>query len=474
MRFYTFTVLPFGLTSAPYVFTKTLRPLVKHWRKLVFFLVLYLDDGWCRAPDEESCSIIAKKVKSDLISAGLVPNCEKSVWVATQQLQWLGLLWNSKDGYLQISHSRIQDIIESINSLISSLPKTSARKLASVTGKIVSTFPVLGNTTKLMTRFLHHEIIKRTSWDDLFNIPSSSLSINELFFWKSKFKIPVKRDFAKYLVPHTFVFSDASSTGCGAFILGSDVISNRTWDDTEILESSTWRELHAILYALISFSSRITASSVKVFTDNKNAVSIYQSGSMNLKLHVLSLAIHNFCRDRAVTLDVQWIPREENQLADEISRFVDWDDWGVSSAFFSFVDNIYGPHTVDRFADEMNSKLPKFNSRFWCRGSDRVDAFSLSWEGENNWIVPPLALVTKAIFHLVASKAVGTLVIPVWPSSSFWPILFSRYSSVRYIVSSVFEITDSRGVFIHGCNNRSLFGSDTFQAPVMVIRLDAR
>ena len=30
--FYVFTVLPFGLSSAPYVFTKVLKPLEKYWR----------------------------------------------------------------------------------------------------------------------------------------------------------------------------------------------------------------------------------------------------------------------------------------------------------------------------------------------------------------------------------------------------------------------------------------------------------
>ena len=29
--YFMFTVLPFGLTSAPYIFTKLLRPIVKHW-----------------------------------------------------------------------------------------------------------------------------------------------------------------------------------------------------------------------------------------------------------------------------------------------------------------------------------------------------------------------------------------------------------------------------------------------------------
>ena len=32
MHFYEFKVLPFGLTSAPYIFTKVIRQLVKFWR----------------------------------------------------------------------------------------------------------------------------------------------------------------------------------------------------------------------------------------------------------------------------------------------------------------------------------------------------------------------------------------------------------------------------------------------------------
>ena len=31
-QFYLFKVLPFGLSSAPHIFTKVLKPLEKHWR----------------------------------------------------------------------------------------------------------------------------------------------------------------------------------------------------------------------------------------------------------------------------------------------------------------------------------------------------------------------------------------------------------------------------------------------------------
>ena len=45
MKFYEFKVLPFGLTSTPYVFTKVLLQLIKFWRGHGHRLLLYLDDG---------------------------------------------------------------------------------------------------------------------------------------------------------------------------------------------------------------------------------------------------------------------------------------------------------------------------------------------------------------------------------------------------------------------------------------------
>lgn len=39
-----FLSLPFGLSSAPWAFTKILRPAIPHLRRLVIRLVVYLDD----------------------------------------------------------------------------------------------------------------------------------------------------------------------------------------------------------------------------------------------------------------------------------------------------------------------------------------------------------------------------------------------------------------------------------------------
>ena len=49
-RYFYFRVLPFGLSSAPYIFTKLLRPLVAYWRQQGIHIVVYLHDGLGEAP----------------------------------------------------------------------------------------------------------------------------------------------------------------------------------------------------------------------------------------------------------------------------------------------------------------------------------------------------------------------------------------------------------------------------------------
>ena len=44
-RYFQFCVLPFGLSSAPFVFTKILKPLQKSWRSRGIPIAIFLDDG---------------------------------------------------------------------------------------------------------------------------------------------------------------------------------------------------------------------------------------------------------------------------------------------------------------------------------------------------------------------------------------------------------------------------------------------
>ncbi|CAC5424555.1 unnamed protein product [Mytilus coruscus] len=90
---------------------------------------------------------------------------------------------------------------------------------------------------------------------------------------------------AGYSFPHMLVYSDASNVAAGAY--SKDIDSNifhQMWDLQESLKSSTWRELQAILFALMSFKNSLRNKCVKWHTDNNNCVSIVQKGSTKVDL----------------------------------------------------------------------------------------------------------------------------------------------------------------------------------------------
>ena len=187
----------------------------------------------------------------------------------------------------------------------------------------------------------------------------------------------------------------------------------------------------------------------------------------------MAFGIFEFCKKDSISVNVQWIPREENEKADYLSKLIDYDDWGVSDDFFEYIDSIWGPHTVDRFANANNKKICRFNSVFWNPGSEAVDCFTQDWKDENNWLVPPIYLVLKTIKHLVSCKAVGTLVVPKWESAPFWPYVFIDNTKTFDYVVDMLEFRDGESIYVLGMNKNSLFGSEHFYSSVLAIRLDA-
>ena len=243
--FYVFTVLPFGLSTAPYVFTKLLKPLEKHWRLQGVCIAIFLDDGWATVQDKQGCSITAQAVRKDLSSAGFITNDEKSVWEPTQTLNWLGITWNSVLGTLKIVDRRITKILCTIDQIIDANFMVSARRLASFTGQIISTGPVVGNIPRIMTRHCVMSTLCYDQWDLEFRL--DDYCQEELLFWKNNIKNVNSRDCFVSTCPSHFVYSDASATGCGSVIgFNDEYVCHKMWTEFESSQSSTWRELHAI------------------------------------------------------------------------------------------------------------------------------------------------------------------------------------------------------------------------------------
>jgi hypothetical protein len=279
------------------------------------------------------------------------------------------------------------------------------------------------------------------------------------------------KDINKSCAATRVVFSDASSSGCGGFIVNiNDSVCHRSWLKGEEKESSALRELMGVNTVLTSVPHLLSTHVVKWYTDNQSVVSIVQNGSMRPKLHEMALKIFSFSIEHSIKLDMEWIPRGENEKADQVSRIVDHDDWGISTEFFQCIESKWGPHTIDRFASHLNYKLKRFNSRFWTPGSEGVDAFAFDWRGENNLLVPPIYLIPRVIRYCVQIKANATIIVPAWRSAVFWPLLVNTKGSFKAFVSDYIKFDNVQGIFVQG-SKKSIFNSE-FRSAVYAIRLN--
>ncbi|VDI69108.1 Hypothetical predicted protein [Mytilus galloprovincialis] len=401
--------------------------MVKYRRENGVDIVLYLDDGLGMSEGYSECQNISEFIKSSLELAEFLINEQKSIFDPVQRLEWLGLIWDSVNFSLAVSERRLNDAKESLDNILKKFPIISARQLAQFTGRIISMSPVMGNVTSLMTRHLYFAIENRKSRDSILDIAYTECVLAELRFWSDSLTNLNQKKFVNDTLPNIVVYSDASNVAAGAFTVEvNEKVFHSTWSEYEKNMSSTWRELRAIQLALYSFKSVLKNSTVKWHTDNQNCVKIINRGSTKMHLQCFAYDIFKFCSKERVIVQPIWVPRSENCRADFLSKMIDIDDWQTSPEFFEFMDNLWGPYTVDRFANFANSKLKRFNSKFWNPGSEAIDAFTQNWKNENNWIVPPIDLVSKSINHLVLCKAEGTLIVPKWPSSSFWTLLFRK------------------------------------------------
>jgi len=137
VRYFEFCVLPFGLSTAPYVFTKVTRPIVSLWRRQGIRCQLYMDDGSGGHKSYEGAVAVAKVMKTDLLRAGFVPHPDKCRWEPSQRVDLLGMQLDFELGVIKASESRVQKLHAILAELNTSLA-VSARKVASLAGSLLS------------------------------------------------------------------------------------------------------------------------------------------------------------------------------------------------------------------------------------------------------------------------------------------------------------------------------------------------
>ena len=127
------------------------------------------------------------------------------------------------------------------------------------------------------------------------------------------------------------------------------------------------------------------------------------------------------------------------------------------------------PHSGYRSACSYNSKVWRYNSRFYQLGTEAVDAFTQNWDGENNWILSLVSQISKVIAIAGACKTVGTVVIP--KTSYFWLLLCEDGKHWNAFVCDWVTLPKFKNLFVKGKAKNHVFCSKDLSFSVVALRL---
>ena len=225
---------------------------------------------------------------------GFVINNEKSNWVQSQRVTWLGLEINTGLFSIKIKRKRVEKFLDKISEM-RQRRVCSARQISSIAAGIISQEIVLGPVTGLFTRKVFERILVLVQ--NIERLNSKALGGPA---------VPVSSS--------STVNSDASHVACGAVLnIGPKVYTaHKNLSEPDKLQSTTWRELDAVLYALKRFAPILSGRTINRGTDNQAVPIISKKGSNKQHLKTIARDMYYACRKNDIHLIITWVPRDEN------------------------------------------------------------------------------------------------------------------------------------------------------------------
>ena len=139
---YKFQSLPFGLCSAPRVFTKLLKPVLAWLHQRGARVIMYLDGMVLMAQSRDELEGKLGQIASLLEGLGFVVNREKSHLRPTQSIQFLGFLFNSQEMPIKLTEEKVAQIATACRR-VREARSLSVHQLARLIGKMTATIPAV-------------------------------------------------------------------------------------------------------------------------------------------------------------------------------------------------------------------------------------------------------------------------------------------------------------------------------------------
>ena len=418
---YEFCALPFGISSAPRVFTKVVKVIFSQIRSFGISSFFYIDDSFFQDPSYNSCLAYTNKVYDFIESLGFSINDEKSVIIPCQRITFLGYIIDSVQFKVYLPEDKIDKIVK--------LSEFCLRKKV-VKMKIVAQLIGLYNSARygiLLAPLFHRylDVDKTKSLSTANNDYDSDMCLstegrNEILWWLQNIHKmngkPIRHEEETF-----YLQTDASLLGWGA-VCGETNTQGR-WSSQESLLHINVLELKAIYFALKSLCTAFQNIHI-VKTDSSTAVAYINNmgGSVTTLLEIVK-EIWLWCSDKGIFISAVHIPGKDNIGPDNLSRiFNDTSEWKLKENIFNQVCLHFFTPSIDLFASRINNQLLKYVSWFPDPDAYASDAFSFSWHSFEPYIFPPFSLLARILQKLEDDQVrKAIIIVPFWPTQSWFP-----------------------------------------------------
>ena len=389
---FQFTSLPFGLATAPQVFTMIVKEVKLMALSRELRIHKYLDDWLIRSQSQEEAQVNTQAVVDLTQSLGWIINQEKSELKPTQVFFVHGLRIPPRFSPCK-THSRemaqssgfdptpqvktcfdckmfdVSNWVASLNGdngpggtpsqEALSVSSQGALEISSVTGQPPSLDRSHCSPPRLVAKSLKRdERCKPSSQDHSIQL-----------------------------------FTDASNEGWGAHL---DQNSTKgLWSDREKRLHIYVLELKAVSLALRDFKDQCQNQTVLVATDNSTVVAYInkQGGTHSAEMCALLWKIMTWGHHYLITLKARHVLGCLNVMADLLSRSnqVQSTEWSLHPQVFKQIcQKWFTPH-VDLFATHLNHKLPLYVSPIPDPRAWDIDALNINWTNLTAYAYPPTA-----------------------------------------------------------------------------------
>ena len=99
--------------------------------------------------------------------------------------------------------------------------------------------------------------------------------------------------------------------------------------------------------------------------------------------------------------------------------------------------------------------------------------FLKNWADGNNLLVPSVSKIPDLISHISQGKAKGTLVIPYWKLSVFWPLSMTENDLFCYFISGHVIFTNSESQSKAGPCEFSYLDPKRYDSSIIALKIES-